>query len=118
MYLNGEVDWAPEVPLAQLESVQLKDDYIVAPYLGVYYYIFQMEKEPLTDERVRKALSMGLDRDTLVKKVTGAGETAAYSMVPPMAGYDPTPGVKGFNRRCSETSCRSRFSGRERFSCN
>ncbi len=95
MYLNGEVDWAPEVPLAQLESVKLMDDYVVAPYLGVYYYIFQVEKEPVNDVRVRKALSMGLDRDTLVKKVTGAGETAAYSMVPPMAGYKPTPGVKG-----------------------
>ena len=95
MYLNGEVDWAPDVPPAMLEEVKLKDDYINAPYLGVYYYIFQMETEPLTDVRVRKALSMGIDRDTLVKKVTGAGETAAYSMVPPMAGYTPTPGVKG-----------------------
>ena len=95
MYLNGEVDWAPDVPPGRLEEVKLQDDYINAPYLGVYYYIYQMEKEPLTDVRVRKALSMGIDRDTLVKKVTGAGETAAYSMVPPMAGYKPTPGVKG-----------------------
>ncbi|MCP5515139.1 MAG: peptide ABC transporter substrate-binding protein [Spirochaetales bacterium] len=93
MYLNGEVDWAPEVPLEQLDAVKLRDDYVVAPYLGVYYYIFQVEKPPVNDVRVRKALSMALDRKTLVEKVTAAGETAGYSMVPPMAGYDPTPGI-------------------------
>ncbi len=93
MFLNGECDWGHEVPKDQIDSAKLRDDFQTAPYLGTYYYIFQNEKPPFDDARVRKALSLVVDRKTLVEKVTRSGEVSAYKMVPDgMAGY---PGIKG-----------------------
>lgn len=92
MYLNGEVDWTNTIPVGQIEQAQLRDDYHADPYLGTYYYVFNNEREPLTDPNVRKALSMAIDRDLLVETVTKAGQVPAYSMVPEMTGY---PGIDG-----------------------
>ena len=47
-----------------------------------------MNRPPLDDKRVRKALSMALDRESLVGYVLKGGQAAAYHFTPPnTAGY-------------------------------
>jgi oligopeptide transport system substrate-binding protein len=92
MFLNGEADWMTTVPLDQMDSAKLRDDYHNAPYLGTYYYTIQTQKPPFDDPRVRKALAMSFDRQTLIDKVVKGGQIPAFSMVPEMAGY---PGIEG-----------------------
>lgn len=92
MYLNNEVDWMTTVPLDQIESARLREDYHVNPQLATYYYIVQNETEPFTDPRIRKALAMAIDKSALVEQVTKGGQIPADSIVPPMAGY---PGIEG-----------------------
>lgn len=87
MYLNGEVDWMTTVPLDQIEAASLRKDYHRAPQLSTYYYVFQVEKSPLDDVRVRKALSISFDRQALVDQVTRAGQIPAWGIVPEMPGY-------------------------------
>jgi len=87
MYLNGEIDWDTNAPQDQIEQIQFRDDYHATPQLGTYYYVFQNEKKPFDDPRVRRALAMGFNRKNLVEKITKAGQIPAYSMVPDMAGY-------------------------------
>ncbi len=87
MYLNGEVDWMTTVPLDQIEAASLRGDYHRAPQLSTYFYVFQVEKAPFDDVRVRKALSMAFDRQALVDQVTRAGQIPAWGIVPEMAGY-------------------------------
>ena len=87
MYLNGEVDWMTTVPLDQIEAASLRRDYHRAPQLSTYYYVFQVEKAPFDDVRVRKALSMAFDRQALVDQVARAGQIPAWGIVPEMAGY-------------------------------
>jgi len=99
MYLNGEMDWSTDVPVAQVEAAQLRDDFQVSPYLGTYYYVFNNGREPLNDPRVRKALAMAIDRELLVETVTKAGEIPAYSIVPEMTGY---PGIDGVEENLAE----------------
>jgi oligopeptide transport system substrate-binding protein len=60
------------------------------PGLVTTYWSFQMEVEPFDDVRVRKALSMALDRDFMVNQVLTPGYIPAYSLVPPgMDNYRP-----------------------------
>jgi oligopeptide transport system substrate-binding protein len=60
------------------------------PYLRSYYYLFNVNKPPLDDVRVRRALAMAIDREALTEYVTHSGETPAYSFTPPHIGsYDP-----------------------------
>jgi|SaaInl8_150m_RNA_FD_contig_41_1102874_length_1735_multi_8_in_0_out_0_1 oligopeptide transport system substrate-binding protein len=92
MFLNNEVDWVDDVPLDQIETVQLRDDYQTGPYLGTYYYSVNNKRAPFNDVKVRKALSMSINRAELCEQVSKAGESPATGFVPKMAGYEPTPG--------------------------
>jgi len=87
MYLNGEVDWMTTVPNDQIEAASLRRDYHRAPQLATYYYVFQTEKAPFDDARVRKAFSLAVDRVELVEGVTRSGQIPAKGIVPEMAGY-------------------------------
>lgn len=86
------------------------------PYLGVYFYRINVTKPPFTDLKVRQALNLALDRETLVNSTLQAAHTPASGFIPPMQAsfplarpltYDPEkarqllaeagfPGGKGF----------------------
>ncbi|OJT96019.1 MAG: ABC transporter substrate-binding protein [Rhizobium sp. 63-7] len=55
----------------------------VSPTLATYYYAFDTRSEPYSDVRVRRALSMAVDRDFLAKEIYSGSQIPAYSMVPP-----------------------------------
>ena len=67
----------------------------LTPFMATKYLVFNFERAPFDDLRVRKALSMAIDREILVSKITRGGETAAYSLVPPqMPGYPGQPHLR------------------------
>ncbi|HKL58805.1 MAG TPA: peptide ABC transporter substrate-binding protein, partial [Sphaerochaeta sp.] len=88
MYLNGEIDWATNVPPDQLAAAQMRDDFKIAPQLATYYYVFQNDVAPINNVLVRKALALAIDRVALVEGVTKAGQIPAWGIVPDMAGYE------------------------------
>ncbi|MDI7861953.1 peptide ABC transporter substrate-binding protein [Rhizobiaceae bacterium n13] len=55
----------------------------VSPTLATYYYVFDTRQEPYSDVRVRRALSMAVDRDFLADEIYSGSQIPAYSMVPP-----------------------------------
>ena len=102
MYINGEIDWAANVPPGRLEEAQLMDDYQVSPQLSTYYYEFNTQQAPTDDVRVRKALAMAIDRQLLVDTVTRAGQIPAYGIVPDMTGYEANEGFSEDLERAKE----------------
>ena len=87
----GELDVTYETPSDQMKYVManMKDEFQNTPYLGTYYYVINLTKEPLGKQRdLREALALAIDREILVDKITQAGELPAYSWVPPgIHGY-------------------------------
>lgn len=82
----GELDVTYDTPSDQMKFVakNLKDQFQNSPYLGTYYYVINLTKEPLGKQRdLREALALAIDRETLVDKITQAGELPAYAWVPP-----------------------------------
>jgi oligopeptide transport system substrate-binding protein len=60
----------------------------IAPFTATYFLSVNCLRKPFNDPRVRNALAMALDRETLVNKVIRIGQRAAYNVVPPgMPGY-------------------------------
>lgn len=97
MFRAGQLHVVYEVPLSKIavykrdhpESVRTE------PFCGVYYYRLNVARKPLDDVRVRRALSMAIDRNSIVKNVTLGGEEPAFSFVPPgLAGYQSQSQVK------------------------
>jgi oligopeptide transport system substrate-binding protein len=91
-YRAGEFDVLRDLPNDQLGWLRqnLPKELHVAPYAGIYYYAMNTTKPPFDDKRVRVALSMAINREILVDKVTAAGELPAYGFVPDgTANYDP-----------------------------
>ena len=91
-YKAGEVDITydalPPTQFKQLQS-ELGDEVKVSPKLCTYYYEFNHTKAPFDDVRVRRALSLVLDRDTIVDKILGQGQKVAYQFTP-----EATNGIK------------------------
>lgn len=89
----GELHITSNVPPESF--AQVKEDYPdelhVSDYLGIYYYGFNLTRPPFKDNLpLRQALSMAIDREILVEKITGRGEKPAYSWVPPgVSNYEP-----------------------------
>jgi oligopeptide transport system substrate-binding protein len=82
----GELDITNDTPSDQIKYVMknMKDEFLNSAYFGTYYYVINLTKEPLGKQRdLREALALAVDRETLVAKVTQAGELPAYSWVPP-----------------------------------
>ena len=88
----GELDMTYTIPISRYPWVRenFPDALRVAPYLGVYFYGFNTTRPPLDDHRVRRALSLVVDRELITSKITGIGEIPACGLVPPgTAGYAP-----------------------------
>ncbi|MDH3409089.1 MAG: peptide ABC transporter substrate-binding protein, partial [Gammaproteobacteria bacterium] len=92
-YRAGEIQITGSVPPDNFAQVRQEypEELHIAPYLGVYYYGFNLTKPPFRDSpQLREALSMAIDRDVLVNSITGRGEEPAYSWVPPgVDNYEP-----------------------------
>lgn len=84
-YRAGEFDILTDFPTDQYQLLQ--DQYPgeahVAPFLGLYYYVINHNKEELSDPNVRNALSMAINREVIGPDILGTGEIPAYGWVPP-----------------------------------
>ena len=82
----GEIDVTanalPTDMFAQLKT-DLGAQVHVDPYLCTYYYEKKKKKAPFNDPKVRRALSLALDRDVITEKVMQQGQTPAYAFTPP-----------------------------------
>src|ERR1700722_2540330 len=69
----GEIDSYPDAPTEQIGFIRekLKDAFRLSPSLGSYYFVFNTRKPPFDDPRVRRALSMAVDRDFLAEDIWG-----------------------------------------------
>src|SRR5262249_39014079 len=85
----GELDVTNQAPIDQIDWVarNLKAEWRPTPFLGTYYYGFNLLTEPFKDApKLRRALALAIDRQTFVTRITRAGETPAYGWVPPGIG--------------------------------
>ncbi|HND62785.1 MAG TPA: peptide ABC transporter substrate-binding protein, partial [Opitutaceae bacterium] len=84
-FRSGQVDVTMAVPFSKLDAYQRDqpDEVHRAPLAETRYLAFNTTKAPLNDVRVRRALSLALDRTRLVERVVRGGQEAAERMVPP-----------------------------------
>lgn len=62
-YQTGEVLMIKDVPTEEIPSLKDNADFHVDPIIGTYYLSVNLERDAFKDARVRKALSLAIDRD-------------------------------------------------------
>ncbi len=91
---RGELDISYDVQSNRIAFLRQEiPDYVrTHTYLGVAYMAFNTSVEPLKDVRVRRAISMALDREFITNKLLRGGQVPAYNFVPPgVANYTSPP---------------------------
>lgn len=91
-YRSGQLHLIDTLPAGRVEAwraqapAQLRAD----PFLDIYFYRINTARPVLSDVRIRRALSLALDREQLVSALLKGGQRPAAAFVPPGAGgYEP-----------------------------
>lgn len=85
-YAADELDTTYEIPLVQAPAIRSRygAELHVAPYLGSYFYGFNLSQPPFKGQlALRRALAMAIDREVIVGKVMKGLALPAYSYLPP-----------------------------------
>ncbi len=97
-YQAGELDFVISVPPDQVpRSRELFGGQMrVDPGLGIDVIAFNTRAGPTKDARVRRALSLAVDREVLARNLLGDPRVAAYGYVPPGVNDYPSPARADF----------------------
>lgn len=80
----GEIDASlnNHVPVTEVKNLLDAGKLKVYPLLGTYYVEFSVSKPVVNEVKVRKALSLAIDRKLIVDTITKAGQLPAVGFVP------------------------------------
>ncbi|WP_132255548.1 peptide ABC transporter substrate-binding protein [Methylobacterium segetis] len=83
-YAAGEVDSLADLPGDQMPSLRKRfgAQVVLGPALGVYALAVNTRKKPFDDPRLRRALSLVIDREYLAAAIWGETMAPAYSLCP------------------------------------
>ncbi|MES2708460.1 MAG: peptide ABC transporter substrate-binding protein [Verrucomicrobiota bacterium] len=97
-FLTGGADLIMDkglIPNSLADELRTKPYFHHKPFLATWFVRFNARRPPYNDPRVRKALTMVIDRERIVTAVTRLGEVPAFAMTPPGTGdgYRPPRGL-------------------------
>ncbi len=93
MFFDGKLHITNNVPPEMISYARQRggEQFVQSPYYSSVFYRLNTNRRPLNDVRVRRALSLAIDREALVNRVVrGAGEVS-MSFTPLSVGFAPTP---------------------------
>ena len=82
-YQSGEVLLIKDVPTEEIPSLEGNDDFYVDPIIGTYYLSLNTQKDIFKDAKVRKALSLAIDRDYVANTIMQGTYSPAYNFMGP-----------------------------------
>ena len=89
MFMGGKLHITNNVPPEMIDYVRTHapDAFCKDDYYSTIFYRLNTQRPPLTDSRVRKALSLAIDRRILVERVVRGAGVQAFSFAPRSADF-------------------------------
>lgn len=82
-YESGDIDAISALPPAEIPRLLNEDpNLIISPVNGANFYAFNVNKAPFDNINVRKALTLAINRQSIVTDVLKDGSEVAHSLVP------------------------------------
>lgn len=96
MFFNGKLHVTNNVPPEMTAYARERGggDFCQDDYYVTIFYRLNTSRAPLDDARVRRALSLAVDRETLVRDVVCGGGQPCFGFTPDGAGYKTPHGVE------------------------
>ncbi len=97
-YAAGEIDSLADLPGDQMEALRRRfgPQVVLGPAMGLSALAINTRKAPFDDLRVRRALSLMIDREYLADGLYGGTMSPAYSLCPPgLDNYRAPPEAEG-----------------------
>ena len=84
-YVAGEYNMVVELPTEVTAKLRAENnpELVIGPNVALYYYNLNPAVKPLNNVKVRKALSLALDRKVITDQITQGGQLPATAIVPP-----------------------------------
>lgn len=84
-YEGGEYHILVDVPTSVVAQLKAENnpELNIGFQVGTYYYNVNPDIKPFNNVKVRKALSMAMDREVITENITQGGQIPAYGVVPP-----------------------------------
>lgn len=82
LFNEEKVDLIVNVPITEVQQGLRRGRLGSSPLLACYYYQFNVNRKPLSDQRVRQALSYALNRQEIVEKYLQGGQKPARGLIP------------------------------------
>lgn len=80
-FQNEEILFADQMPQDEIDAWREKPEFNLEGQLGTYYVSFNVKKPPLDNPLVRKALTLAVDRDFIVRNIGKSGQQPAGAFV-------------------------------------
>lgn len=99
MFEEGELHWTGHpmsigIPNEAIPDLKASGQLHSFPVAGIYLYLLNTKKPPLTNVKIRKALSLAIDRQAIIDHITGTNERPALQFVAPQMGLGTGPYFK------------------------
>ena len=109
MFFNGKLHVTNNVPPEMTAYARERggDDFCQDDYYVTIFYRLNTSRAPLNDARVRRALSLAVDREALVRDVVCGGGQPCFGFTPDGAGYK-TPRRRWSSIRRKRVPCSPR----------
>lgn len=94
MFRTGQLHVTYALPFSKVDAYRREapDQLRIDPYLNSYFFRLNLRHPALSHEKVRRALSLAIDRTAIVEKILRGGQRAATTMTPPgVPNYTPPP---------------------------
>lgn len=92
----GQLHTTWDVPLSKVEAYRKQSPQLLRqePFFESYFLRFNTKHRLFSDYRLRRALSLAIDRDAIVKNILRGGQIMATALTPPgLGGYTPPNAV-------------------------
>lgn len=114
-YCNGEIDWITDISPKDAARFSMDSSLVRSPALVSHYYSLNMNNEVLADPLIRRALSLAIDREALVRDVLRGNAEVAYNLVPPMNGWLSADSTKFDVEQANKLLTDSGYEGGQKF---
>lgn len=99
-FLDGQLHLTQTLPLAKIPGYRENrpDFYRDEPLLSTYFYRVNTTRKPFDNPKVRRALALAIDRESICRNILRAGQKPATGLTPPGCGIGyKTPDVMHFD---------------------